>query len=302
MRAGDNKQDGAGLTLAQVAAARQVTLEELQDVGYRDTKWNGLPAVALDCEFPDGTTRAHIWKELGGGSRFGWAPGDGTPAYGTLKALKVLEEKKADGDRPELLVVEGGFDWCVARALGFTAVVGVPGVSMWKGTRITQALLELDVDVLVVCEDVKGLALVRAVAASLPEGRVRVISLGFTADEKVDLDDFVLSYPTRADALEAFRKRLQGAEDAAAFLSAPSECFEGVFLEGEWEDPIPLGPPAPDLLPVQALPDWLRKHVESIARHHKSSSSRNPQTASCHSARTSPCPTTSQSTAIRWTS
>lgn len=45
----------------------------------------------------------------------------------------------------------------------------------------------------------------------------------------------------------------------------PSSAGSADVVAGDWPDPVPLGPPPPDPLPLDALPDWLRAHVVSVA-------------------------------------
>jgi hypothetical protein len=48
-------------------------------------------------------------------------------------------------------------------------------------------------------------------------------------------------------------------------LVDPAKETSEAFEDESWPDPISLGPPDPDPIPIDGLPDWMRKHIESVS-------------------------------------
>lgn len=126
--AGNGKQRNApppsGLTLAQLAAAKQLPAECLRALGLADDHFAGRPAVRipyLDAAGKPLATRYRVGLE---GDRFRWAKGDKAVPYG-------LERLAAAREAGWLLVVEGESDCWTLWHAGLPAL-GIPGKGAWK--------------------------------------------------------------------------------------------------------------------------------------------------------------------------
>lgn len=108
-----------GCTLAQLAEAKSLPIEHLQSLGWHDTSYGKIPAVAIPYQ---SGTRYRVGLE--GGNRFRWAKGSKTGIYGVdqLEAIRLAGW---------VLFVEGETDVAAGRLLGLP-VVGLPGAGTWK--------------------------------------------------------------------------------------------------------------------------------------------------------------------------
>ena len=105
-------------TLTQLAKAKGLPIEHLQGMDWYDTKWYGIPALAM--LYPNGSLRYRVG--LTGKNRFRWREGSTPGLYG-VERLREIDKT--------VLVVEGETDTAAATYLGFPTV-GVPGVDAWK--------------------------------------------------------------------------------------------------------------------------------------------------------------------------
>jgi hypothetical protein len=106
-----------GCTLEQLAEAKGLPIQHLRNLGWRNTQWYGIPAVAIP--YPNGE---RLRVALEGKNRFRWQKDSSPSLYGA--------DQLRDTDRVVLLV-EGETDLAAGTFLGIPTV-GVPGVGTWK--------------------------------------------------------------------------------------------------------------------------------------------------------------------------
>jgi hypothetical protein len=114
----------SGLTLAQYAAAKALDLPMLEELGLRDGKWHGVPAVQMPYLSQAGRQLVVRYRIALKGDRFRWRKGDTPSLYG----LHRLHVARALGF---VVLVEGESD-CHAAWLHNVPALGIPGSSMWK--------------------------------------------------------------------------------------------------------------------------------------------------------------------------
>ncbi|HZL06633.1 MAG TPA: hypothetical protein VFE45_14670 [Coriobacteriia bacterium] len=136
-------QSPSGLTLAALAEAKQLPIEELRAYGCRDMKRDGVSRVQIPYLTESGATlavRYRLCLEKAAGQpdgRFRWRSGDKAQhLYGVAR----LEAARAVG---WALIVEGESDSWTGWHYGLP-VVGVPGKSNWK-SHMAEKLAGLEV-------------------------------------------------------------------------------------------------------------------------------------------------------------
>jgi hypothetical protein len=153
----------AGCTLQQLAEAKGLPIELLQELGWYDTHWYSTPCVGI--RYPNGAMRYRVGLV---GDRFRWEKGSSPDLYGR------------DRIRPTdkiLLWVEGETNTVAGIYLGISTV-GIPGAGNWnpKWTRHSEGY----VNYIWKDPDQGGETLVDAVGQDIPDLRfIDARSAGF---------------------------------------------------------------------------------------------------------------------------
>lgn len=108
-----------GCTLAQLAAAKNLPVDYLRSLGWRDVAYGRVPAVAVP--WPGGT---HYRVNLEGEPKYVWDKGDKVSILG----VERLEEVRRGG---WALLVEGETDYAAGLLMGLP-VIAIPGAATWK--------------------------------------------------------------------------------------------------------------------------------------------------------------------------
>lgn len=114
-----------GLTLADLAKAKQLDVPFLQSLGLREQRYNGAPAVRIPYSDAQGNEIAVRFRvSLKVEPRFRWRRGDKTSLYG-LERLGEIRRAAW------VLLVEGESDCWTLWQAGLP-VLGIPGKSTWR--------------------------------------------------------------------------------------------------------------------------------------------------------------------------
>jgi hypothetical protein len=108
-----------GCTLEEISSAKNLPLPFLLSLGWRDSRYAGVPAVAVP--WPGGI---HYRVNLDANPKYLWRKGDKVSILG----IERLEEVRRIG---WVLFVEGDTDYAAGRLMGLP-VMAVPGASTWK--------------------------------------------------------------------------------------------------------------------------------------------------------------------------
>jgi hypothetical protein len=168
----------AGCTLAQYAAAKQLPLEWLRELGLLDLAYLGQPAIRMpyyDAGGAEGAIRFRIALAKGEGAdnRFRWRRGDKPLLYGLWR----LEAARQAG---QVAIVEGESDCHTLWSHGIPAV-GVPGASTWQESwaGALDGIPRLDV---VIEPDRGGERMLHWLGQSRLRERAHLVSLGARKD------------------------------------------------------------------------------------------------------------------------
>jgi hypothetical protein len=164
---GGTGEDGAGLTLAALAAAKRLPVDFLRGLGLHDTRYRGRPAVAIPYLDETGSEVARRFRlSLAGDQRFAWKAGARALPYG----LQRLAEARRAG---WVLIVEGESDCWTAWRHGLPAL-GLPGKAVWR-SEWAASLAGLEV---VIWQEPDAADFPLRLGNDLPEARVIVAPLG----------------------------------------------------------------------------------------------------------------------------
>jgi hypothetical protein len=199
-----NLRNGAtppGLTLAQLATAKKLSVDRLRALGCRDAKGkDGNPEVRIPYPDPIGTPIAvHTRVALKGGRRFRWRRGD----HATLYGLDRLAAIRAGG---EALMVEGETD-CWAGWEFELPVLGLPGKDTWR-SEWADHFEGLQV---FVWQEPGAEDMVDKIAADLPSARVLVAPPGIK-----DLSEAHLQGKALGQLIETLKRGARTAGELAA--------------------------------------------------------------------------------------
>jgi hypothetical protein len=153
-------RESTGVTLHDLCSAKRLPREFLEDLGVREVRVGGRPAVVVPYFDADGhevAVRLRIGLQ---GDRFRWRTGSKPTLYGLWRLQEVRESGW-------VFLVEGESDAWTCWLHGIPAL-GVPGKSTWR-TELAQHLAGLDV--ILWCEP-DALDLVERVARDVPDLRV----------------------------------------------------------------------------------------------------------------------------------
>jgi len=156
----DAKSSSPGLTVARLAEAKGIPESFLGELGVRQQKYLGSPAVRVPYFGPNGEVVAVRFRISLEGDRFRWRSGDRITPYG-LDRLEAI--------RPEgwILLVEGESDaW--TGWLHKLPILGVPGKETWRSPW-AQHLRELEV---FVWQEPGAENFVGRIAADLPDLKI----------------------------------------------------------------------------------------------------------------------------------
>ncbi len=206
------------LTLAELAAAKGLTVELLASFGVTEGQQKSEPHVRIPYRYPNGqvaVTKLRL-KLADGPGRFHWPKGKETMPYG----LERLANAPADA---VVIYVEGESDVWTLSSQGFTAL-GIPGAKTWKPgygklrpARTPYVWQE---------PDEGGAALVKAITHDRPDARVIVAP----SAELKDPNALYQSDPAGfADAMRALMTaaRSPQQEQEAARAAAATEALSG---------------------------------------------------------------------------
>uniref|UniRef100_A0A7C3SJ23 DUF3631 domain-containing protein n=1 Tax=Desulfobacca acetoxidans TaxID=60893 RepID=A0A7C3SJ23_9BACT len=115
----------SGITLAELAQAKGIPVENLQAWGVAETKLRGVPALRIPYMNQEGeVVGVRFRHSLTGAQRFSWRKGDRVTLYGQW----LMAEFRKKG---WCLLVEGETDCWTAWLHGLPAL-GIPGKSTWR--------------------------------------------------------------------------------------------------------------------------------------------------------------------------
>ena len=113
-----------GLTVAQLAQAKRLTIATLTARGVYDTRRRGLSAVAIPYHDAEGSVEGIRFRHALTGARFSWRSGDHVSLYGRERLAAI----RAAG---WVLLVEGESDAWTADEYAIPAL-GIPGKGSWR--------------------------------------------------------------------------------------------------------------------------------------------------------------------------
>jgi hypothetical protein len=162
------------LTLAELAAAKQLPVDVLKSMGCSDVKYAGGHAVRMIYPKPDGTAgatryRIALEKPPQGGDRFRWKTGSKVQLLG-LDRLTAAREADA------IILVEGETDYFTL-AYNNQHAVGVAGANNFRNDRDAKHLEGIATIYAVVEPDAGGEAFRKRLAESSIRDRVRFVDL-----------------------------------------------------------------------------------------------------------------------------
>jgi hypothetical protein len=151
---------GSGLTLAQLAGAKRLSVPFLQSLGVTEDSWSGKPRIRIPYPDEDGSIVSIRYRySLDGDARFQWRKGDHVLPYG----LPRLRDAYKLG---WILLVEGESDCWTLWHYGQPAL-GIPGKDTWQSDW-AGFLKRRDLKVFLWMEP-DAITLVARVAADLPD-------------------------------------------------------------------------------------------------------------------------------------
>jgi hypothetical protein len=197
-----------GLTLAQLAEAKQLPVDFLKTFGVYETRSGGMPAVGIPYYSKDGSELAVQLRLSLTGDRFRWAHGGPDVLYGLSKLPTIL----AMG---YVIIAEGSSDVWAGWFHTFP-VLGVPSAPVWKAEWA--GLFPDTLKVFVWCEgDKASWQLIDRVTADIPE------TLVLMPESVKDLGELHLAHSTDSKAIKAAVAQLVAAAKPAAELSEERE-------------------------------------------------------------------------------
>jgi hypothetical protein len=215
-----------GLTLAQLAAAEQLPVEFLQELGCRDVPG---PSVRIPYYDRDGNEVAVRTRLALDAARFRWRTGDHAAPYGL--------ERLADARRVGWLVLVPSESDCWACWYHGIPALGIPGKSTWREAWASH-LSGLEV---YLWQEPEAEDLVARVAADLPDVRLMVAPSGakdvseahVRGDNVPDLLERLrrAATPARELLAEAERRRLRDSYHAAEPVLAHRDPLQLVEAE-----------------------------------------------------------------------
>jgi putative DNA primase/helicase len=159
----------AGLTLAEYAAAKHLSVAFLKRLGLRECYLSGTPAVAIPYRNADGEELGVRFRlSMNGDVRFRWRKGSKTCPYGLWQLSKFSEKKY-------IFIPEGESD---SQTLWFHDIpaLGLPGANSWK-EEWAEALDGFERIYVAIEPDKGGEAVRRWLATSKIRDRVRLVKL-----------------------------------------------------------------------------------------------------------------------------
>jgi hypothetical protein len=197
-----------GLTLAQLAEAKQLPVDFLKTFGVYETRSGGVSAVGIPYYGTDGAEVAVQLRLSLTGDRFRWAHGGPDVLYGLSKLPTIL----AMG---YVIIVEGSSDvW--AGWFHTLPVLGVPSAPVWKAEWAG-----LFPDTLKVCVwyegDKASWQLIDRVTADIPE------TLVLMPESVKDLSELHLAHSADSKTIKAAVAQLVASAKPASELSAERE-------------------------------------------------------------------------------
>lgn len=177
------------ITLADYAKAKALPVEFLTELGLRDRKRDGKPAISIPYFGNDGRVVATRYRIAMLGDRFRWRSGAKPQLYGLWR----LDDARKAG---QVVIVEGESD-CHAAWYHKVPAVGLPGAANWRDERDAQYFAGIANIYVVVEPDTGGQAVLNWLSTSVIKDRVHLIELG----EYKDLADLHIAAGHRFDAL-----------------------------------------------------------------------------------------------------
>jgi hypothetical protein len=177
------------ITLADYAKAKALPIEFLTEIGLRDRKRDGKPAISIPYFGNDGQVVATRYRIAMLGDRFRWRSGAKPQLYGLWR----LEDARKAG---HVVIVEGESD-CHAAWYHKIPAVGLPGAANWREERDAQHFAGIANIYVVVEPDTGGQAVLNWLSTSVIKDRVHLIKLG----EHKDFADLHLAAGHRFDAV-----------------------------------------------------------------------------------------------------
>ena len=169
------------ISLAEYAKAKALPIEFLLDLGLRDRKRDGKPAIVIPYLGTDSQVVATRYRIAMRGDRFRWRSGAKPQLYGLWR----LEDARNAG---YIVIVEGESD-CHTAWYHKIPAVGLPGAANWRDERDARHLDGIDKVYVVVEPDTGGLAVLKWLSMSVIKDRVHLVELG----EHKDLADLHLA-------------------------------------------------------------------------------------------------------------
>jgi Protein of unknown function (DUF3987) len=238
------KPDG-GLTVAQLAAAKQLPETLLRESGFADDEVKGRPVVRMDYRDAAGNVSCVRYRGAlganGDGPRFWFRKGDKQQLFG-LWRLRAAEP---------VILVEGETDSIALWAAGFNAL-GVPGADAWHDSRFADAIPQCPVVYVHIEPDAGGAKFRSSFERSRLRAKVKFFSVAPAAKDPCELrardaDGF-------RPAIEAAQAKAQGSNhNEAPVTDEPAEWPDPVNILGEMAAPEFTGDEVPEVLSAFAL-------------------------------------------------
>jgi hypothetical protein len=159
----------SGLTLAQYAAAKGISIDFLKACGVSEVTRDQKPALRIPYLGPDGQELAVRFRIAPDGDRFRWKSGTKPCLYG----LHRLAEAKNAG---QVVLVEGESD-CHTLWLHGIPAVGIPGAGNWREERDARHFDGIETIYVVIEPDLGGGTVRKWLSRSTIRHRARLVSL-----------------------------------------------------------------------------------------------------------------------------
>jgi hypothetical protein len=158
-----------GINLADYADAKSLPIAFLQELGLRDRRHNGKPAISIPYLGFDGRVMAMRYRIALTGDRFRWRVGSKPSLYGLWR---IDQARKAS----HVVIVEGESD-CHAGWWHKVPAVGLPGAANWRDKRDALHLDGIEKIYVVVEPDSGGKAVLKWLSGSVIKDRVHLVKL-----------------------------------------------------------------------------------------------------------------------------
>jgi len=241
-RANSGHQEPRGISLAQYAEAKGMSVTYLSEWGLVEESYWGAPAIRIPYRSETGAEEAVRYRiSLNGKDRFRWREGDKSRLYGLDRLAKIRQAGL-------VILVEGESDTQTLWLHDFPAL-GLPGGGNWNEERDAALVADIPEIYVVIEPDQGGEAAMRWLARSAIAPRARLVRMVGAKDPNELYrkfgDGFRSAFQQTLDTAEPFKPK-------ATNGSAETKSGDA----GYWPDPEPVIEPekAERPYPLDALP------------------------------------------------